>query len=109
MAAWAIPCLYARTVDATLAWTVVGSVAGVAGASAAIVFGAIPFAQARRKDPGQPDSRSSASGAAGVRLPAPVLAVQVRGREDVIATLLGLASGWGAVLHWPVVTHGRAR
>lgn len=35
--------------DATLAWTVVGSTAGVVGAAVATVFGIVPLVQARRQ------------------------------------------------------------
>jgi hypothetical protein len=79
----------------TFASGVVGSVAGVVGAAAAIVFGLVPLVPDRRKAPGAAADDADDGGVAGrsgVLLPAPVLDVQVRGRDDVLAELAGLVS-----------------
>jgi len=55
------------------AWGVVGSVAGVVGAAAAIVFGLVPLLRDRRKAHGAPGNDADDGGAAepsGVLLPA---------------------------------------
>ena len=41
-------CAYGHTMN-VFAWTVIGSVAGVVGAAAAIVFGLVPFLQGRKQ------------------------------------------------------------
>jgi hypothetical protein len=66
----ALPGAYGRRVDA-FAWGVVGSVAGVAGVVAAIVFGVIPLVQDRRKArlaPVEEASRAEVSGGQGVQV-----------------------------------------
>jgi hypothetical protein len=76
------------------AWTVVGSVAGVVGAAAAIVFGLVPFLQNRKQRVAAPGAGGHAgSGVAGlpVVFPAPMLDVEVRGRGEIIEELAGAA------------------
>jgi hypothetical protein len=66
----ALPGAYGRRVDA-FAWAVVGSVAGVAGVVAAIVFGVIPRVQGRRKArlaPVAETPRAEVSGGQGVQV-----------------------------------------
>jgi tetratricopeptide (TPR) repeat protein len=80
-------------VDA-FAWGVVASVAGVVGAVAAIVFGVVPLVRdrrSRRSDPIDGEDQGARPGLSGMVLPAPVLDVEVRGRDDVIAELADLA------------------
>ena len=85
---------YGRKMNA-FAWTVIGSVAGVVGAAAAVVFGLIPVLRGRRRTPALPGSGDATSpdavGRARALLPAPVLDVDVRGRGQVINELAGLA------------------
>lgn len=74
-----------------LGWTVVGAVAAVVGAVAAVT-GPLPGLLSRsRRTGGRPDLRVRVSRSAGNVLPAPQLAVQARGRADVIDALSGLA------------------
>ena len=82
---------YGRRVDATLAWTVVGSVAGVVGAGAALVpllrrrWGHLPLSGGDR------GSGPVALGRSRALFPPPVLDVEPRGRGQVIDELAGLA------------------
>ena len=82
---------YGRKVDATLAWTVVGSVAGAVGAGAAV----IPLLR-RRRGPTPPPGGDGgtgpdAPGRSRALFPPPVLDVEVRGRKQVIDELAALA------------------
>lgn len=94
--------------DATLVWTVVGSVAGVAGVAAAV---AIAVIQARlgRRHPAvglgdrirvvvEPPSSSNATGAGVTALRAPTgrLPERVRGRDELLARPVqaGRGAGW---------------
>lgn len=66
----ALPDAYGRRVDA-FAWGVVGSVAGVVAAAAAIVFGLIPLVQGRGKArlaAAAEASRAEVSGGQGVQV-----------------------------------------
>jgi tetratricopeptide (TPR) repeat protein len=76
-------------------WTVIGSVAGVFGAAAAVVFGLIPLARGRGRALSSPgnevsDSQGLAEPSKAL-LPAPILDVEVRGREQVIEELTARA------------------
>ena len=66
----AVPGAYGRRVDA-FAWAVVAALAAVAGVVVAIVFGAIPLVQGRRKGrlaPAEEAPRSEISGGQGVQV-----------------------------------------
>ena len=99
-------CAYRHSMDATLAWTIVGSVAGVAGVASAVGFGVAQVRQARAKTgvagadgplPGLADAYvSSVTGpvAGPAAMPGVVLAGEVpqeppsfQPREDLIAAV----------------------
>src|ERR1039457_4622434 len=83
--------------DAGLAWTVVGSIAGVAAVVAGVVFGVLQLWQGRGNSRALADDDPLAGAdreTARVLLPPPVgrLPEVVRGRDDLVGVLAGLAS-----------------
>ena len=86
--------------DAGLAWTIVGSVAGVA----AVVIGGLQLWQPHRADEqhlpaDRPDAE--ADNAAGIILPPPLgrLPKHVQGRDDLVRMLVGLAAAPDGRVH----------
>lgn len=79
---------YGRRVDATLAWTVVGSVAGVVGAGAAVI--SLLRRHKRPLPSSAGDGDATALGLSKALLPPPVLDLEVRGRGQVVDELAGL-------------------
>ena len=77
------------------AWTVIGSVAGLVGAAAAVVFGLAPLLRGRKRAPGltgnEDGDGQGAAQPSRALLPAPVLDVEIRGREQVVGELAALA------------------
>lgn len=90
--------------DAGLAWTIVGSVAGVAAVASGAVFGVLQLRQGR-KNAGDPTFIDRPTGSsqdmAGGVLPPPLgrLPKVIRGRSDLVAELMGLAESPDGMVH----------
>lgn len=93
--------------DAGLLWTIVGSAAAVVAIPAGVVIGVLQLRQGGRAASlpslaAQPDAAADADGdLAGLLLPPPVgrLAAEVRGRDQLIEMLIGLAAAPDGSVH----------
>ena len=99
-----MPVCRLALVDATLVWTVVGSVAGVAGVTAAVGIAVLQVRAGRGHPPIGPGDRiqvvleqpgkddAAGSGVTALQAPTGRLPERVRGRDDLLARLCKLAS-----------------